>query len=180
LKAIVEGNEPSLNPDQVSARLAEIAAKQYTDGDGQRRNLLSEDEIRLLSIPKGSLDERERRQIESHVEHTFSFLQQIPWTRELQNLPAIARSHHEKLNGAGYPHWLTAPNIPVQTRMMTISDIFDALGASDRPYKRAVDLGRSLEILERCVEAGELDADLFRIFVDGKIYKRWKIEPFPY
>ncbi|HVP52873.1 MAG TPA: HD domain-containing phosphohydrolase [Terriglobales bacterium] len=180
LKAIVEGNEPSLDHDQVSARLAEIAAKQYTDGDGQRRNLLSEDEVRLLSIPKGSLDERERLQIESHVEHTFNFLLQIPWTHELQNLPAIARSHHEKLNGVGYPHRLTAPNIPVQTRMMTISDIFDALGASDRPYKRAVDLGRSLEILEGCVEAGELDADLFRIFVDGKIYQRWKIEPFPY
>jgi HD-GYP domain-containing protein (c-di-GMP phosphodiesterase class II) len=180
LKAIIEGNEPALTHDRVSAKLAEIAAQQYTDADGQRKRLLNEDEIRLLSIPKGSLDESERREIESHVVHTFNFLQQIPWTRELQNLPAIARSHHEKLNGTGYPRQLTAPDIPVQTRMMTISDIFDALGASDRPYKRAVDLGRSLEILENCVQAGELDADLFRIFLEGKVYKRWKVEPLAY
>ena len=180
LKAIIEGNEPALVRDQVSARLAEIAEQQYTDADGQRRNLLNGDEIRLLSIPKGSLDESERRQIESHVVHTFNFLQQIPWTRELQNLPVIARGHHEKLNGSGYPQGLAAPDIPVQTRMMTISDIFDALGASDRPYKRAVDLGRSLEILETCVRDGELDADLFRIFLEAKVYKRWKVEPFAY
>jgi len=180
LKAIIEGNEPALTRDQVSARLAEIAAQQYTDADGQRKNLLGGDEIRLLSIPKGSLDESERREIESHVEHTFNFLKQIPWTRELQNLAAIARGHHEKLNGTGYPRRLTAPDIPVQTRMMTISDIFDALGASDRPYKRAVDLGPSLEILEACVREGELDPDLFRIFLEGKVYERWKVEPFPY
>jgi len=180
LKAIIEGNEPALTQDRVSAKLAEIAAQQYTDADGRRKRLLDEDEVRLLSIPKGSLDESERRQIESHVVHTFNFLQQIPWTRELQNLPVIARSHHEKLNGTGYPRRLTAPDIPVQTRMMTISDIVDALGASDRPYKRAVDLGRSLEILENCVQAGELDADLFRIFLEGKVYKRWKVEPFAY
>jgi len=180
LRLIVEANEPSLDRGQVCEKLAEIAAQQYTDADRQRKNLLSEEEVRLLSIPKGSLDESERLQIESHVVHTFNFLQQIPWTRELQNLPAIARSHHEKLNGAGYPHRLTAPDIPVQTRMMTISDIFDALGAADRPYKRAVALDRSLQILEHLVKAGELDADLFRIFVDGTIYKRWKVEPFPY
>ena len=180
LKLIVEANEPSLDAGQVSQKLEEIHRQQYTDSDGQRCNLLSDEEFELLSIPAGSLDENERRQIESHVVHTFNFLQQIPWTRELQNLPLIARSHHEKLNGAGYPRRLTAPDIPVQTRMMTICDIFDALGASDRPYKRAVTLEHSLEILERCVQAGELDPDLFRIFIDGKIYERWKVEPFPY
>jgi HD-GYP domain-containing protein (c-di-GMP phosphodiesterase class II) len=180
LQLIVEANEPALDHGQVSDKLAEIAAQQYTDAARQRQNLLSPEELRLLSIPKGSLDEGERRQIESHVAHTFHFLQQIPWTRELQNLPAIARSHHEKLNGTGYPRRLTAPDIPVQTRMMTISDIFDALGASDRPYKRAVSLDRSLQILERLVKSGELDADLFRIFIDGAIYERWKVEPASY
>jgi len=181
LKAIIEANEPLLNRGSGSfEKLLEIAAQQYTNADGQRKNLLNEEEVRLLSITKGSLDESERLQIESHVVHTFNFLQQIPWTRELQNLPVIARSHHEKLDGTGYPHRLTAPDIPPQTRMMTISDIFDALGASDRPYKRAVDLERSLEILANFVRNGELDAELFRIFLDGKIYKRWKVEPFPY
>ncbi len=180
LRMIVEANEPSLDGARICEELLEIAAQQFTDADRQRKNLLSEEEVRLLAIPKGSLDEGERLQIESHVVHTFNFLQQIPWTRELQNLPAIARSHHEKLNGSGYPHRLMAPDIPVQTRMMTISDIFDALGAADRPYKRAVALDRSLQIIEHLVQAGELDADLFRIFVDGAIFKRWKVEPFPY
>lgn len=180
LQAIVEANEPALDRGTVCEKLMEIAAQQYTDAEGQRTNLLTEEEVRLLSIPKGSLDGNERRQIESHVVHTFNFLQQIPWTRELQNLPAIARSHHEKLNGSGYPHRLTAPDIPVQTRMMTISDIFDALGASDRPYKRAVALEHSLEILKNLVKAGELDPELFRIFLEGKIYERWRVEAFPY
>jgi len=146
----------------------------------QRADLLNAEEFRLLSIPKGSLDEAERLEIESHVVHTFNFLQQIPWTRELRNLPAIARSHHEKLNGKGYPNRLTAPDIPPQTRMMTISDIFDALGATDRPYKRAVGLERSLEILDSFVKNGELDTELFRIFVEGKVYERWKVDAFPY
>jgi len=180
LQTIEVANEPSLDVGSVCKKLLEIAAQQFTDAEGQRKELLTPEELRLLSIPKGSLDESERLQIESHVVHTFNFLQQIPWTRELHNLPAIARSHHEKLNGTGYPHRLAAPDIPPQTRMMTISDIFDALGASDRPYKRAVALDHSLKILERCVESGELDADLFRIFVDGKVYERWKVEPFPY
>jgi len=181
LRVILECNEPLLTRGNGGFEaLMEIAAQQYTGADGQRRNLLNPDEVRLLSIPKGSLDEGERLQIESHVVHTFNFLQQIPWTRELHNLPAIARGHHEKLNGGGYPHRLTAPDIPPQTRMMTISDIFDALGATDRPYKRAVSLERSLEILDSFVKAGEIDHELFQIFVDGKIYERWKIEPFPY
>jgi HD-GYP domain-containing protein (c-di-GMP phosphodiesterase class II) len=180
LKVIIETNEPALTRDQVSAGLVDIAAQQYTDVNGQRKNLLNEDEVRLLSIPKGSLDESERRQIESHVVHTFNFLQQIPWTRELQNLPAIAHGHHEKLNGAGYPRRLTAPDIPPQTRMMTISDIFDALGASDRPYKPAVSLERSLEILGNFVKNGELDGELFRIFLEAEVHKRWKVEPVAY
>lgn len=178
LQAIIDANEPSLNRESVCQRLVEIAAQQYTDAVGERKNLLSEEEVRLLSIPKGSLDETERRQIESHVVHTFKFLQQIPWTQELQNLPAIARSHHEKLNGTGYPQRLSAPDIPPQARMMTISDIFDALGASDRPYKHAVSLERSLEILQELVNNGELDGELFRIFVDSKVYERWKVDQF--
>jgi len=181
LRVILECNEPLLTRGNGGFEaLMEIAAQQYTGADGQRRNLLNPDEVRLLSIPKGSLDENERLQIESHVVHTFNFLQQIPWTRELHHLPAIARGHHEKLNGGGYPHRLTAPDIPPQTRMMTISDIFDALGATDRPYKRAVSLERSLEILDSFVKNGEIDSELFRIFVDGKVYERWKIEPYPY
>ena len=119
-------------------------------------------------------------QIESHVVHTFNFLQQIPWTKEIRNVPEIARGHHEKLNGLGYPYKLSAPEIPMQTRMMTISDIFDALSATDRPYKKAVNLEKALDILKFSVKDGELDPELYKIFLEAKVYERWKIEPFPY
>ena len=157
-----------------------IAARQYRDYGQQGRALLNPDEVRLLSIRKGSLDDAERLQIESHVVHTFNFLEQIPWTKEIRSIPAIARGHHEKLNGKGYPYKLSAPEIPVQTRMMTISDIFDALSASDRPYKKAVSLEKALDILKFAVKDGEIDPVLFQLFLDAKVYERWKIEPFPY
>jgi len=92
----------------------------------------------------------------------------------------IAVGHHEKLNGRGYPHELSAQQIPVQTRMMTISDIFDALSASDRPYKKAVPIDRALHILELAVKDGELDGGLFRLFVDARVFDKWQVEPYPY
>jgi HD-GYP domain-containing protein (c-di-GMP phosphodiesterase class II) len=133
--------------------------------------LLTPDEIRFLSIPKGSLDSDERLQIESHVVHSFNFLMQIPWTREIRGIPAIARAHHEKLNGTGYPRQLKSEQIPVQAKIMTVCDIFDALSASDRPYKKAVSAERALEILELSVRDNELDPVLFQLFVDAKIYQ---------
>ena len=160
--------------------MAEIAARYYRDFDGSEKPLLMPDEVRLLSIRKGSLDENERLQIESHVVHTVNFLQQIPWTSEIRHIPEIARGHHEKLNGQGYPYKLSAPEIPVQTRMMTISDIFDALSAADRPYKHSVNLDHALEILQLAVDDGELDPSLFKIFLDAKVYEKWKVEPHPY
>ena len=127
--------------------------------------------MRLLSIPKGSLDDGERKQIESHVIHSFNFLSQIPWTKDIRNIPSIARAHHEKLNGAGYPRNLTAAEIPFQSKMMTISDIYDALSASDRPYKKAVPTERALDILK--MEANQLliDAELFRLFTQAEVYR---------
>jgi len=147
-EAIVWANEPTVLPEGNFDQLMEIANLQYEDLSGKKLPILTLEEIQMLSIRKGSLDEEERLQIESHVLHTLSFLQQIPWTNELRNVPEIARGHHEKLNGTGYPYRLSAPEIPVQTRMMTISDIFDALAAADRPYKKAVSIERALEILE--------------------------------
>jgi HD-GYP domain-containing protein (c-di-GMP phosphodiesterase class II) len=97
-----------------------------------------------------------------------------------QNIPEIARSHHEKLTGQGYPNNLAASDIPLQTRMMTISDIFDALAAKDRPYKRAVSTKRALEILDMEVKDGSLDPNLYRLFLEAKIWERWKVEPFAY
>ena len=179
-KIIADSNEPTVLPEGSFDRLNEIARRAVRDVDGSELPMLLDDEIRLLSIRKGSLDDSERRQIESHVVHTYNFLDQIPWTTEIRAIPDIARGHHEKLNGFGYPYKLSAPEIPLQTRMMTISDIFDALSAADRPYKKAVSTDRALQILGFAVKDGELDPNLFQLFVDAKVYEKWKVEPYPY
>lgn len=179
-QSILTANEPTVLPGGDFQALAKIAEVHYLDVNNGSKPLLTRDEVRLLSIRKGSLDEEERRQIEAHVVHTFNFLQQIPWTNEISQIPEIARLHHEKLNGMGYPYKLTSPEIPVQARMMTISDIFDALAAADRPYKKAVSVERALEILELAVKDGELDADLFDLFKAARVWERWKTEPIAY
>ncbi|MGH9785373.1 MAG: HD domain-containing phosphohydrolase [Terriglobia bacterium] len=171
LEFVLKCNEPTVLPEGNFQRLVELAAVQFSDWTGDPRPLITGDEMRLLSIPKGSLDDSERKQIESHVVHSFNFLSQIPWTKDIRNIPSIARAHHEKLNGAGYPYKLTAAEIPFQSKMMTISDIYDALSASDRPYKKAVPTERALDILK--MEANQLliDAELFRLFTQAEIYR---------
>jgi response regulator RpfG family c-di-GMP phosphodiesterase len=177
---VMQSNEPTLLPEGNFEKLTEIAARHFLDFDGADQQLLTPHDVRLLSIRKGSLDDNERVLIESHVTHTFEFLSEIPWTKVINSIPEIARGHHEKLTGKGYPYKLAAPEIPLQTRMMTISDIFDALGAGDRPYKKAVTLEKALQILEMEVKDGNIDRDLFRLFVEAKIWERWHQEPFPY
>jgi HD-GYP domain-containing protein (c-di-GMP phosphodiesterase class II) len=172
LDFILQANEPTLMEHGQFRKLNEIAKQFFLDSKGSELPYINADEMRLLSIPKGSLDAAERQQIESHVVYTFNFLSQIPWTKELRRVPEIARAHHEKLNGAGYPYKLHGDQIPLQTKMMTICDIFDALTASDRPYKRAVPVERALSILEECVQANEIDAELFRLFRESKVYER--------
>ena len=170
LSVVLEANEPSLLPEASRNDLEELARRTYADPDGEFQPLLSDEEVRYLTIPKGSLDEQERQEIESHVTHTYNFLQRIPWTRELQQIPLIAYGHHEKMDGHGYPRHVTGEAIPIQTRMMTISDIYDALTAQDRPYKRAVPRDRALDILTQEVKAGQLDLELFRLFTDAKVF----------
>jgi HD-GYP domain-containing protein (c-di-GMP phosphodiesterase class II) len=172
LKTVLQSNEPTVLPEGSFEELLSLAEKHFTDIDGQPQPFLSDDEVRYLTIRKGSLDEAERLEIESHVTHTYRFLLQIPWTKELSQIPLIAYGHHEKLDGRGYPRKVNAPEIPIQTRMMTISDIFDALTAADRPYKRAVPLQKALDIMSQEVKGGMLDEELFRLFVDGKVFER--------
>jgi HD-GYP domain-containing protein (c-di-GMP phosphodiesterase class II) len=172
LKAVVMANEPSVMPEDFAATIQQIALKSFVDHLGNPRTIITPEEARTLSIPKGSLTEEERVQIESHVVHTFQFLTQIPWTRELRRIPDIARAHHEKLNGTGYPYGMRADEIPVQSKIMTISDVFDALTAADRPYKKAVPVDRALDILEYEKKAGAIDGDLLNLFIEGKVYQR--------
>jgi response regulator RpfG family c-di-GMP phosphodiesterase len=177
LDFVMRCNEPTVLREGNFERLSEFAARQFVDSRGQRIPLLTPQEVNFLSISRGNLDERERRQIESHVNHTLSFLQQIPWTREIKNIPAIASAHHEKLNGTGYPHNLPASEIPFQSKMMAISDIYDALSATDRPYKKAVRSDQALDILFNEAKQGLVDHELLRLFHEAEIYRlteTWK------
>jgi HD-GYP domain-containing protein (c-di-GMP phosphodiesterase class II) len=176
-KFVLQCNEPTVLPEGNFQRLVDLADIRYQDWDGQEHPLISPQEVGKLSIPKGSLDEKERLQIESHVVHTFNFLSQIPWTKEIKNIPMIARAHHEKLTGTGYPYKLTEAEIPFQSKMMTVSDIYDALSASDRPYKKAVPTDRALDILSMEANQKFIDANLLRLFIEAEVYKRtagWK------
>ncbi|MBI1750951.1 MAG: GAF domain-containing protein [Acidobacteria bacterium] len=170
MQFVLQVNEPTVMPEGKFEKLLDIASRKFADPRGIEHDFLNPDEVRLLSIPKGSLDEGERQEIESHVIHTFNFLTQIPWTKEIKNIPLIARAHHEKLNGRGYPYKLKESDIPLQSKMMTICDIFDALSASDRPYKRAVPVEKALDILRFSVKDSEIDPILFDLFLEAKIY----------
>ncbi len=180
LSAIERANEPTAVASGSFERLRDIAAVSFTGADGQPQPLLSAREVELLSLRRGTLSPSERSEIQSHVVHTYNFLRQIPWTRETRRIPAITLGHHEFLNGTGYPHHLTASDIPIQARMMTICDIFDAVSASDRPYKKAVPFARALEILAAAVEDAQLDRDLVALFLEARVFDRWQVEPYRY
>lgn len=135
------------------------------------RTILMPEEKQRLLIPRGTLSPEERKEIESHVSHTFTFLYQIAWTDELGGIPEIAHAHHEKLDGTGYPRGLKANQIPIQARMMTVCDIYDALTAMDRAYKKSVSNERAFEILNLEVKEGKLDKNLVDLFIEAGVYR---------
>jgi hypothetical protein len=169
LKLIWETNEPRVLEGGNYTRLMEIAARTWLEGEENIKLLLPE-ETAILSIPRGSLTDEERLEIESHVTHSWLFLRNIPWTRDLKQIPSIAYAHHERLDAKGYPRGLADPAIPIQSKMMGITDVFDALTASDRPYKKALSYERALDILGMEAKDKKLDAALYEIFRDSKAY----------
>ena len=169
-KAVEAANVPTVTHSAEFDKLTELSQLTYEDIDGTELPYLNEDELTALTVARGTLTLSEREEIESHVVHTFDFLSTIPWTRDLQSIPDLARSHHEKLDGSGYPKGREAADIPPQTRMMTISDIYDALTASDRPYKPAVPTPRALDILEHEF-AGKVDRALLDLFIEAKVFQ---------
>jgi response regulator RpfG family c-di-GMP phosphodiesterase len=169
---VLSANEPTILPERAAAELDGLSALTFAGPEGVPLPYLTEEELAYLRIPKGSLTEEERKEIESHVEQTYRFLVQIPWTGDLGNVAAIAYGHHEKLNGRGYPRGVSADGIPPQTRMMTVADIFDALTASDRPYKRAVSAEKAIDILHMEARDGLLDTALVETMVESGVYRR--------
>ncbi|MFQ5786767.1 MAG: HD-GYP domain-containing protein, partial [Thermodesulfobacteriota bacterium] len=171
LKEIEKAYIPTLRGDEMYNELTNIAGKVYQDYSGEELHYLTQHELNLLSIRKGTLDEKERHEIESHVIHSYDFLKNIPWTKELEKVPDIAHAHHKKLNGDGYPLKIKGDKIPVQSKMMVIADIYDALTAQDRPYKKAASHERALDIIGYEVKDKLIDSDLFDMFIKGKVYE---------
>jgi HD-GYP domain-containing protein (c-di-GMP phosphodiesterase class II) len=167
-----QSNEPTVMAQEVAEGLGLLENLTFTHWSGERREVVEPTHLASLQIRRGSLSEAERLEIESHVTHTFRFLERIPWTRDLAGIPEIAYAHHERLSGRGYPRQLGASEIPVQSRAMTIADVFDALTARDRPYKGAVPLDRSLSILEEEARDGALDRPLLDLFIEAKVFER--------
>ncbi|MES2259728.1 MAG: HD domain-containing phosphohydrolase [Pseudomonadota bacterium] len=170
-KIILRANEPSISHACAPSELDAIHDYACLDADGASFHLLDDAAFDALNVGKGCLTADERRQIEAHVADSYSFLILIPWTRELAGVPAIAHGHHEKLDGSGYPMGLRGAQISLQTRILTISDIYDALTARDRPYKQEMPVEHALDLIGAECRAGHLDAGLFKLFVDSRSWE---------
>jgi HD-GYP domain-containing protein (c-di-GMP phosphodiesterase class II) len=171
LRAANIGSERMLDAD--IERVRRIAEYRWTDVSGHEAKFLSDDELRNLSIRSGTLTAEERQIINHHIVATIKMLEALPWPRHLKNVPEYAGGHHERMDGKGYPKGLTREQMSWQARVMGIADIFEALTAKDRPYKKGKTLSESLEILGRMSLNGHIDPELFDVFVRRRIYLRY-------
>jgi HD-GYP domain-containing protein (c-di-GMP phosphodiesterase class II) len=171
LRACNIGGEAMRESDQ--ERVRAIAKYRWTDISGHEANFLSEDELKNLTIRAGTLTGDERQIINHHIVATIKMLEALPWPKHLTNVPEYAGGHHERMDGKGYPKGLKREDMSVQARVMGIADIFEALTAKDRPYKKGKTLSESLEILGRFSQNGHIDPDLFDVFVRRKVYRRY-------
>jgi len=159
--------------DEDIERVRRIAEYRWTDLSGHEAKFLSDDELKNLSIRSGTLTAEERQIINHHIVATIKMLEALPWPRHLKNVPEYAGGHHERMDGKGYPKGLTREQMSWQARVMGIADIFEALTAKDRPYKKGKTLSESLEILGRMSLNGHIDPELFDVFVRRRIYLRY-------
>jgi hypothetical protein len=159
--------------DEDVARVRRIAKRRWRDVAGHEADFLTEDEVNNLTIRAGTLTEEERKIINNHIVATIKMLESLPWPRHLTRVPEYAGGHHERMDGKGYPKGLTRDQMSVQARCMGIADIFEALTAKDRPYKKGKTLSESLEILGRMRINNHVDPDLFDVFVRRKVYYKY-------
>ena len=166
------GSEAMTAEDQERVRRIGTGYR-WIDVDGRPANFLSDDELENLNIRAGTLTQKERETINYHIVATIKMLEQLPWPKHLKNVPEYAGGHHERMDGKGYPKGLVREQMSVQARVMGIADIFEALTARDRPYKRGKTLSESLEILGKFKLNGHIDPDLFDVFVGQKVYLKY-------
>ena len=151
-------------------RIKEIAKRTYKNSVGKNINLLDKEEIENLQISRGTLNTKERQIINNHVSVTIKMLESLPYPKHLRNVPEFAGCHHEKMDGTGYPNKLKGNQMSIPARMIAIADIFEALTAGDRPYKKGMPLSQALKILGRMKLENHVDPDLFDVFMHEKIY----------
>ena len=172
--------------DDTLARVRQIAGSRvWRDVEGVETEFLTSNELENLTIRAGTLTQSERNTINHHIVATIKMLEKLPWPKHLRNVPEYAGGHHERMDGKGYPKGLTRDQMSVQARVMGIADIFEALTASDRPYKPGMKLSQAMGIMQRFKQNGHIDPDLFNVFVAGKVYLRyaeqfldpWQIDP---
>ncbi|MBT3921461.1 MAG: GAF domain-containing protein [Nitrospina sp.] len=168
-------NEPGeFLEDETLDRLKELSQKTYIDDAGEQQPLITEDELVNLSIRRGSITEKERGKMQDHAAVTLRMLKQIPFTKKLKNIPDFAGAHHEFINGKGYPLGLKGDEIPFEGKLMAVTDIAEALTASDRPYKKAMPLETVYRILRSMAEKEELDQSLVELFIEKDVYKLYQ------
>ena len=157
--------------DAVRRRLAEIAAQTIRMENGQIRPLLNENELYNLSIARGTLTDEERQTINGHIDATIRMLQTLPFPEHLHRVPDIAGGHHERSDGKGYPRGVPAGELPLQARILAIADIFEALTASDRVYRKPNTLSEALTVMARMCKEGHIDPALFTLLVRNEAYR---------
>jgi len=165
-------NPATLVDNEIIEQLKEVASLTYLDQEGNHHPWLTETELTALSVAKGTLTESERQVIEEHVSVTKCLLDKIPFCQKLKKVPFFASIHHERLDGKGYPYGLTGDDIPLEGRILALVDVFDALTAADRPYKKAFSIEQALKTLEFMATNSELDEDLFKLFIENTVWER--------
>jgi hypothetical protein len=155
--------------DEVIERIKKIARREWKV-NGKTLPLLSEDEIYNLSVRHGTLNEEERNIVNNHVSMTQKMLSQLPFPKKMRRIANYAAAHHEKIDGTGYPIGLKGDKLSLQSRIIALADIFEALTAKDRPYKKGKSLAEALKIMESMAKNNHIDADLFELFIKEKIY----------
>lgn len=164
-------NKSGFLNDEDLALLNQLKTLEKCDASGEAIKLLTDSEYECLSVKRGNLTAAERKEINDHVVHSYRILSGIDWTKNLKQVPRIASDHHEKLNGTGYPEGRNEAQLEIRSRILAIADIFDALTAKDRPYKPAIPIPKSLDILKEEAEKGGLDPILVQLFIEKNVYE---------
>lgn len=170
-KVFQQCNEPQAMEDETLEAIRVLTELEFSRPNSDPEVILEKNDFLRLSIKNGSLSQKERKAIQAHVSFTYQFLNKIPWTEELSKIPEIAHAHHEKIDGSGYPRGIKGDSIPLPAKVMAVTDVFDALVARDRPYKKAIPVLEALKILEHEGKTQKLDRDLVEIFIYRSIFR---------